>query len=367
MRIFAIALLFVGIFVQAQSDPIVHSVFLIGDTGKDTIPSEAMYLMAFEAIGNENCSVVLLGDNVYPKGNLPGKKDSYEKRVLLSQLELLSTFSGNLFIIPGNHDWRAGKTTGLKAVKYQAKLANEFSKGNSINQNAGAVYFPAPGRPGPFAIDIHPSIKLVLIDSQWWLHHDVFHKVETNYSNTLKREKSLFLGRLDSLLSDAEKNNQVPIVVGHHPILTNGNHSHKREPIRLLLNYSPLHIFSWLGLNRLLRQDITQPRYKKFRRSLNQVFEKHQNVVYAAGHEHNMQYLIDQKVHHVISGSGSKITPIDRYKFSAKFMDDQQNGFFRVNLHQSGAVSLEAYGVRERGKYWQTHLFSLPMKPPPSK
>jgi hypothetical protein len=363
MRIIAIALLFIGSVLKAQSDPIIHSVFLIGDTGKDTIPSEAMYLMAFEAIGNDNCSVVLLGDNVYPKGNLLGKEDAFEKRVLFSQLELLSTFEGKVFMIPGNHDWRAGKTKGLKSVKYQAALANDFSKHNSIIQNSGSVYFPDPGKPGPYAVDIHPSMKLIMIDSQWWLHYDLFHKVETSMDNSVREEKTRFLIQLDSLLSDAERKKQLPIIVGHHPVLTNGNHSHKREPFRLLFNYSPFHLFSWLGLNRLLRQDISQPRYRQFRRALNQVLVKHPNVIYASGHEHNMQYLSDHKVHHIVSGSGSKITPLDRYRFPAKFMDDQQLGFFRVSIHQSGAVTLEAYGVRERGKFWEYQLFNLSMKP----
>jgi hypothetical protein len=367
MRIIAIALLFIGSVLQAQSDPIIHSVFLIGDTGKDTIPSEAMYLMAFEAIGNENCSVVLLGDNVYPKGNLSGKNDAFEKRVLFSQIELLSTFSGKVFMIPGNHDWRAGKTTGLKSVKYQAALTNDYSKHNSIIQNSGSIYFPDPGKPGPYAVDIHKSVKLIMIDSQWWLHYDLFHQVETNSDNSVREEKARFLIKLDSILNDAEKNNQLPIVVGHHPVFTNGSHSHKREPFRLAFNYTPFHVFSWLGLNRLLRQDITQPRYKQFRRALNQVFMKHPNVIYASGHEHNMQYLTNQKTHHIVSGSGSKITPLDRYKFPAKFMDDQQHGFFRISLHQSGAVTLEAYGVRERGKFWECQLFNLSMQPIPSE
>jgi hypothetical protein len=360
MRILAIVFLFFGCIIRAQTDPIVHSVFLIGDTGKDTIPSEAMFLMAFEAIGNQNSSIVLLGDNVYPEGNLPSKDENFEQRVLLSQLELMSTYTGDLFLIPGNHDWRAGKTKGLQAVKHQAFLTNEFSKSNSINKNAGATYFPSPGNPGPHAIDINSSVKLIMIDSQWWLHSDVLHQVETRNGNSIREEKERFLHELDSLLLSAEKNNQLSLVVGHHPIYTNGNHSHKREPIRFLLNFTPLHVFSWLSLNRSLRQDIAQPRYKKFSRALNEVLSRHPNLIYASGHEHNMQYLENAQVHHIVSGSGAKISPLDRYKFPAKFMDDQQHGFFRVNLHLSGAVTLEAYGVRERGKYWQCTLFRLP-------
>lgn len=367
MRILAFVFLFLVGVLKAQTDPIVHSVFLIGDTGKDTIPSEAMFLLAFEAIGNENSSVVLLGDNVYPKGNLPGKNEKHESRILLSQLELFSTYNGNFFIIPGNHDWRAGKSKGIQAVKFQQQLSNDFSKFNSIHNNAGAIYLPQAGRPGPHGVDLGSSVKLIMLDSQWWLQHDLFHSVDTEKDRTIKQEKEIFFETLDSLLIAAETQKKLAIVVAHHPLYTNGSHSHRREPLRFLFNYTPLHLFSWLGLNRLLRQDIVQPRYKNFRKSMRDVLTKHPNTIYASGHDHNMQYLKDKQVHHIVSGSGAKISPIDRYRYPARFMDDQQNGFFRVNLHVSGAVTLEAYGVRERGMYWKNQLFYLPSQSIPSK
>lgn len=363
MRILAFVFLLLGGVLKSQSDPIIHSVFLIGDVGRDTIPSEAMFLLAFEAIGNENSSVVLLGDNVYPQGNMPKANEKRADRILLSQLELFSTYTGSFFIIPGNHDWRAGKVKGLQAIKFQEQLSNDFSKFNSIHQNAGAIYLPNAGRPGPHGVDLGSSVKLIMLDSQWWLQHDLFHPVDTEKDRTIKQEKDAFLQALDSLLLAAESQNKLAIVVGHHPLYTNGSHSHRRQPLRFLFNYTPLHLFSWLGLNRLLRQDIVQPRYKKFRKSMREVLTKHPNTIYASGHDHNMQYLKDKQVHHIVSGSGAKNSPIDRYRYPARFMDDQQNGFFRVNLHASGAVTLEAYGVRERGMYWKSQLFYLPVQP----
>jgi hypothetical protein len=119
MRILAFVFLLLGGVLRAQSDPIIHSVFLIGDVGRDTIPSEAMFLLAFEAIGNENSSVVLLGDNVYPQGNLPGLNEKRERRILLSQLELFSTYSGNFFVIPGNTIGEQEKRKEFKPLSYK--------------------------------------------------------------------------------------------------------------------------------------------------------------------------------------------------------------------------------------------------------
>lgn len=357
--------LLVAAGLKAQIDPIVHSVYLIGDTGKDTIPSEALFLMAFEAIDHSNSTVVFLGDNVYPNGNHPWKSGTREfnaRRILLSQLELFSTFEGDLFMIPGNHDWNAGRLKGLSAVKYQKTLVDSFTKKNSVNANAGNTYFKTPGTPGPQLVKLHNGLNLILIDTQWWLHADLLHRVEAKSGRNAKHEKDLFLQRLDSLLADVARKGEWAVVCGHHPMYSNGNHAHRREPLRFLLNYTPLHIFSWMGMNRFLRQDLFQPRYKKLRKNLRAVMSKYPNTVYVSGHEHNMQYLKDRQVHYVVSGAGSKISMLDRYIFPAQFMEDQQTGFMRISLHESGWVRLSAYGVRERGVYWQTNLFYLDRK-----
>jgi hypothetical protein len=340
-------------FLHAQEETLLHTLFFTGDTGRDTIPSEAMFLLAFEAIDNPKSSVILLGDNVYPQGIERGSGKMRSERILTAQLELFSTYPGTLSIIPGNHDWAAGKSSGLSAIKKQAVLVDEFTKGNSILKNAGAVYMGKAGSPGPELREVDSAISLIMLDTQWWLQHGLFHAVDHN-GQSIKERSNEALQQLDSLLSAAEKQNKFAVVAGHHPVFTNGKHAHRREPLRFILTYTPLRIF---GLDRYFKQDIHHRRYKKLRKELRRILSKHPHSIYISGHEHNMQYLSERQTHYFVSGSGAKLSSIVKYRYPAHFMDDQQTGFFKLMFYSSGKVEAKAYGVRERGEYWSKVLF----------
>jgi hypothetical protein len=344
-------------------DPILHAVYLIGDTGKDTIPSEALQLLAFESFDDTLSTILFLGDNVYNGGNSPNKSANASRisnLKLTNQLALFSAFLGEIYMIPGNHDWSNGKRSGLKAIANQQQLVDQWFLQNSpvANRQTG-VYFDNPGFPGPISKALSENTQLILLDSQWWLQQDLFHPVKTFDGKNKRQTGKIALERLDSLLRISDSLGTLSIVAAHHPIASNGKHSHRLEPIRSLLNFTPLHLFSWLGLNRFLRQNLPQPRYQRYRRSVEAILTKHKNVIYVSGHEHAMQYLHQKNLHLIISGSGSSTRPIDRYKYPATFMDDLQAGFFKLTVHQSGTIYLHAYGVRDRGKYWSTKLFKL--------
>jgi len=355
LRLTLIAL-FLAPILHAQQDSVLHTLFFTGDTGKDTIPSEALFLLAFEAIDNPKSSVVLLGDNVYPAGIEKGSGKARSERILTAQLELFSTYQGNLSIIPGNHDWSAGKASGLNAVKRQAELANNFTRGNSILKNSGAVYFANPGMPGPELRELHPKVSLILLDTQWWLQHDLFHNVAHD-GKRIQETSADALQALEKLVAEAEQQKKFVILAGHHPIFTNGKHGQRKEPFRFLFTYTPLRIFGLLGLDRYFVQDIHHRRYNKLRREVRKILSRHPQSIYISGHEHNMQYFSEQQTHYFVSGSGAKRSPILRYRYPAHFMDDQQTGFFKLLFYASGKAEVQAFGVRDRGEFWSKVLF----------
>jgi len=84
-----------------------HSIYLIGDAGKDTLPGPALTMLEEELKLHQNSSVIFLGDNIYPAG-LEGKEGNKKKHLsemkLLSQLERTRDFTGHVFWVPGNHD-----------------------------------------------------------------------------------------------------------------------------------------------------------------------------------------------------------------------------------------------------------------------
>jgi hypothetical protein len=350
--------------VQSQQmDPVLQAVYLIGDTGKDTVPSEALQLLAFESFDDSLSTILFLGDNVYNEGNSlnrSGKTTHTSNLKLTNQLALFTAFLGEIYIIPGNHDWSNGKRMGLKAVKNQQELVNRWFLQNAPaeNRNTG-VYFKDPGLPGPQEIKLCDWAQLFLLDSQWWLQQDLFHPVKTFQGKNRRQTGKIALERLDSLLSISDSSGKLSIVAAHHPLASNGKHAHHLEPIRFLLNYTPFHMLSWLGLNRFLREGLFQPRYMRYRKSVSAILKKYKHVVYVSGHEHNMQYLRPDNLHLIVSGSGYSTTIIDRYKYPATFLDDLQAGFFKITIHHSGTIYLHAYGVRDRGEYWNAKLFKL--------
>ena len=362
-KLLSLSFLLFTVFRLWGQDPIIHSIYLIGDTGSDTIPSDALQLLAFEIFDDSSSSVVFLGDNCYPQGlnpHMSQKQLSIAQRKLVAQFELFSGYLGNVAIIPGNHDWSSGKTSGKRAVEAQAELTNAWFRMHSKVRNREQGVFSTPaGFPGPKLLQLDSNINLIALDSQWWLQRGLFKPVGRKPGMNRRQMRARALQQLDSMLAVTSLKGELTLVAAHHPLYSNGRHVHVNEPFRFLINYTPLQLFGLLGLNRYFSQDLTQPRYKRYRKSVESVLTKYPNAIYAAGHEHAMEYFKKDSLHSIVSGSGSKLSELDRYRYPAHFMDDLQHGFFRITFHASGSVILHAFGVKDRGEYWKMVLFTL--------
>ncbi|GIV44859.1 MAG: hypothetical protein KatS3mg035_1982 [Bacteroidia bacterium] len=90
------------------------------------------------------------------------------------------------------------------------------------------------------------------------------------------------------------------------------------SPLRFLNShlYIPLPIIgTGLILLRLLVKhpaDSWNPRYKELKQQLLPIFEKYPNLIYVSGHDHNLQYRKERQVHHIISGSGAKVSEVGK-------------------------------------------------------
>lgn len=331
-----IVFLFFLIFPLCGTGQENFSVFLVGDAGKDTSSNELLLLLKNELSRNTGSAVVFLGDNIYPQGFLEknNKKHELEKKRLLSQLNILKEYKGSAFFVPGNHDWRIGKLNGKKAVGQECRFVNKWCAENSAlkNKNEG-VFCPQQGQCGPASVQLSPKLRLVMIDTQWWLQ-----PFEAG-----RYEKNNFLMQLDSVLAHASRNGEKVIIAAHHPVFTNGRHAKDRQPARFLITYTPLQIFGLLGLNRLLTQDLPQPKYRKMRESFLKIFEKYPGVIYAAGHDHNLQFFKNSDDLFIVSGSGSKVTALSEKKFPSEFSYDKGLGFFRLDFLENGKTIVSAF------------------------
>jgi predicted phosphodiesterase len=328
----------------AQTDQ-KYSVYLIGDAGEDTVPGKALLMLKEKLLSNPNSSVIFLGDNVYPSGLKLKSKNSIAH--LESQLQILKDYKGQVYFIPGNHDWDAQGPKGLKTLKHEETyIENYLQKNTNCANKTATTFLPVDGLPGPATIMLNEKLRLIIIDTQWFLHG-----FKKNHIGSVKETKRIFYARLDSLLAYSKKDNEQVIITAHHPMYTNGQHSRSRQPLRFLINCTPLQILGWTGLNRLLSQDIAQPKYKRMRNKILSSINKYDNIIYASGHDHNLQYFKEGADNYIVSGSGSKLSPLQKKKkFDSVFQDDKTTGFFEIQYSPDGRHSTIVYRVGEEQK-----------------
>jgi predicted phosphodiesterase len=323
-----------------------HRLFLIGDTGKPKLhdTDEVFQLLKLKLKeAGENSTVIFLGDNVYPKG-LPPLSDEArplsEKR-LIFQLDAVKNHPGNVYFISGNHDWNKGKRGGLHYVRIQEKFIEDYL-------NRGDIYLPSKGCPGPKEVIINENFRLIFINTQWWVQKGR-KPIGTTQGCLAKSEDHFF-----KLLSDMlvhEKGHT--IVVGHHPLYSKAMHGGVFSPKQHLfpLRFVHKHLYIPLpgagSLYPLFRkyfgavEDISYPPYRKMRNRLLHIFRKHKDLIYVAGHDHNLQYIKKGEQHFLISGSGSKAAYVRQGKSS--LFSFSSKGFIELILNEPGNIEIAAW------------------------
>lgn len=199
---------------ECSADPssdLIYEVYLIGDSRRAFEDETLMKMMgAHLSDATENSAVVFLGDNVQPSG-LPDSTERHwgvAQRSLDAHMSLLDNFKGEIFFIPGNHDWARGDREGLEYVKNQRKYIES-------NLDRKDVFLPKKGRPGSEEIQLTNDIVLIIFDSQWW-----FHENEKSYAGIVD-EADIFVQIEDAISRNRDKK---IIFAAHHPLYSVGNH-----------------------------------------------------------------------------------------------------------------------------------------------
>lgn len=296
-------------------------VFLVGDAGEANPRGESVLrglriavAEALAAFGGERVTVVFLGDNLYPDG-LIATSDA-ERRVLEarldSQLGVLSNFvSPPLGIfIPGNHDWGGDAADGAERLERQADYL--------VSRGAGLARFePAGGCPGPVIVDRGERLRLVALDTQWFLRRG---PVPPDCGADPRQDS---LNQLEAAL--ASHGDRQVVVLAHHPLDSGSEHGGHGFP-------------ALLGFD---RQDISNPRYRRMKEAFEKIFRRDPPLLYAAGHDHTLQVIRgDGYPLQLISGAGTstRLSPVKALPETLACR--QGTGFARLDLGRDGHARL---------------------------
>ena len=321
------------------------SLFLIGDAGEPD-PRErsvALDMLAKEASqAPQKAFVVFLGDNVYPDGIPEEGRAEYAdaRRRLEAQVSAVPAGVRAIFI-PGTHDWAGMGPFGLYSVRLQEKMIASLAGGRDIK------LVPSNGCPGPVSIDIG-RLRFVTIDTQWWLHPYIVHDGLTKCA--------LDVGSVTRSLREQIKapgEGRVVVVGGHHPLMTGGEHGGYcgvTGPFRRFGGYA---------------QDILSGLNRRMRDSIETAFATQPPLVYAAGHEHNLQVLRGGPTvqYLLVSGAGSQEkVACGVWLRESYYVAQHRTGFMRLDVMRNKGVYLRVYEYLSDGTGGVTYDRWLEMK-----
>ncbi|KAA9325002.1 metallophosphoesterase [Adhaeribacter soli] len=336
-----------------------HSVFLIGDVGAPKVdprePSLTLMRRQLE-VADSNSTAIFLGDNVYSYG-LP-KPGAYDRKIserhLNTQLDILKNYRGEKYMIPGNHDWAQGLKGGWDAVLRQEEYVENYLK-DSAFVTGGDFYVPDGGCPGPYEVKVQDDIVIIALNSQWWLQ-DEDRPYGAGTACPAVNENDVYV-QLEDIIRKNQGNNI--LVVAHHPMFSDGVHGGYFTLLDHIFPVSIVHKWALIPLPVIgsiypvarrfggVSQDIFYPAYQAYIKNLLNIFEKYDNIIYAAGHEHNLQYYKHKNLHHIVSGSGCKVQHL-RAKGDALF-SYKEKGYSILNYYTNGEVWVEFWQPKGHG------------------
>ncbi len=337
-----LAIVFSSANLKAQDKPIQtprYRLYLIGDAGS-TKGSKTLEMFKSKIESQESkTGVIFLGDNIYEDGlPLKGSESREEaEKIIDSQINTVKNFEGDIFFIPGNHDWHNGKEDGWQRIKEQeVYIENALDSAN--------VFFPNGGCPGPIEIPIDDHITLVILDTQYFLQKG--NKPGRSSSCGAKTPEEAFLQLNDILQRNIHKK---VIVASHHPIYTKGMHGGVVTGKDHLFPLTKLNPNLWIPLPvvgsifPLYRQmigslqDQANLQHKSIIKTINDLLVTHKNLVHVSGHEHALQHLSKDGVNYVVSGAGSKQNTTVKQKPPSLFAGNY-HGYGYLDYYENGEV-----------------------------
>jgi hypothetical protein len=233
---------------------------------------------------------------MYPEGH---PERPLAQHALDAQYNAAKEYGGKIYFIPGNHDWYNDGLEGLKREE-EYLLAKT---------NDPEIFQPKNGCPLS-SISVSENIQLIMIDTQWYLE-DWNNRPNINENCEIKSRDKFFI----EIENELKKHQNKTIVFAmHHPMFTNGTHGGffgSRKHLYPTQQNIPIPILSSLivqirSQGGVSVQDRYNELYNNLMNRLGAIAKNSDRIVFASGHEHNLQYIEQNGLKQIVTGSGAK-------------------------------------------------------------
>lgn len=286
------------------------------------------------------------------------------ERRLDTQVDLVRGAGVRGLFIPGNHDWEKEGSGGWEAVRREGARVN--ARGGRL-----VTLVPKDGCPGPETVDLGEHVRLVALDTQWWLHPGP--RPSDSASGCAEYSEEGVSEALRRALSSA--GDREVVVVGHHPLATGGPHGGHfsfREHVFPLTEvkrglWIPLpiigSIYPFVRKGGVSDQDFSGERNRQMRDALEKAFRERPPLVYASGHEHTLQVLEGRSARNLlVSGAGIHGHSSSVERIAGSRFASSSAGFMRLDFAVAG-TRLAVLAVDARGNV--TEAYAEWLRPSP--
>ena len=323
-------------------------VFFLGNTGTpnpdDLAPTLALLRRQLDAAGAAS-AVVFLGDQLHgggmPEPGAPGREEA--ERQLLPLVEALQGYAGEIRVIPGDGD--AGETDRAATLERQkAFLESRLGRDD--------VFRPGTGADGLDSDELADDLRLLTLDTDLLLRGtptadedgdeplDVYSRLEDH----VRRRSS------DDL-----------IVVGHHPVFSNGRYGGHGPPVYLVPGLGT----AYFAAARVLgdEQHFAHPRNRRMRHALREAIAAHEDVVYVSAHDLGLQHFESERTNRlndfVVSGSAARSGYVASGHEPGGYdvpLATSARGFVSLAYYADGSIWLDAWGAAADGPLYERML-----------
>ncbi|MFK7807935.1 MAG: metallophosphoesterase [Saprospiraceae bacterium] len=333
--------LLLNLAAKAQNTSENHNLYLLSNL--ESLPADAPELQAIETqIKKDNTPFTILINGDFVDKNGLGEKPEEEDINKLDRLIEMVGDQGRVIFVPGDREWDNGGKRGLKKVKALEKyLESKLGKGK--------VLFPQKGCLGPAIIDIGKHLRIVAINTQWFVEEHIGPEEEDADCGLLNATEFWF--EMEDALGDSENKNVV--VAGHHPVISYGQYAGYKLGRQ---HFLPPIAGSFIAAYRQsvgTKKDLNQKNLKAYSSRMMHMTQRFQGAIFVSGHEYDNQVLYKNNTYHINSGAVAEGRPVARGKET--LYRHSQPAFSRLHFSEDGEVLLEVFEINNKSATEKLH------------